>query len=98
MGDDTLGHNHGDVVFEKQKGGAESHLRASSWSPSSSFPSCLLTSCSRLVPWKPLPWPSKRTTMVLKLLTSTVAQSTRNCSDTICPPGVPSLSRAGIHI
>lgn len=68
-----------------------SHLSASSWSLSSSFPSFLLTFWRKLVPWKPLPWPSKRMTMVLKLLTRTVAQSTRNCSDTICPPGVPSL-------
>lgn len=69
----------------------EAYLSASSWSCSSSFPSFLLTLWRKLVPWKPLPWPSKRMTMVLKLLTRTVAQSTRNCSDTICPPGVPSL-------
>lgn len=69
----------------------KAYLSASSWSCSSSFPSFLLTLWRKLVPWKPLPWPSKRMTMVLKLLTRTVAQSTRNCSDTICPPGVPSL-------
>ncbi len=46
----------------------------------------------RLVPWKPLPRPSRRMTMVLKELTSTVVQSTWNCSVTIWPPGVPSLT------
>lgn len=69
----------------------QAHLSASSWSLSSSFPSFLLTLYRKLVPWKPLPWPSKRMTMALKLLTRTVVQSTLNCSDTICPPGVPSL-------
>lgn len=69
----------------------QAHLSASSWSLSSSFPSFPLTLYRRSVPWKPLPWPSKRMTMVLKLLTKTVVQSTLNCSDTICPPGVPSL-------
>lgn len=72
--------NHPSGVFPRLLWG---HLRASSWSRSSSFPSFLLTLCRKLVPWKPLPWPSKRMTMVLKLLTKTVAQSTRNCSDTI---------------
>lgn len=61
------------------------------WSCSSYTPSLFWIRCSRLVPWKPLPRPSQRTTMAPKLLTSTVAQSMWNCSATVWPPGVPSL-------
>lgn len=70
-----------------------SDLRASSWSLSSNSPSFFFTRWRRFVPWNPLPRPSRLMTMVLKELTSTVVQSTWNCSVTIWPPGVPSLSQ-----
>lgn len=68
------------------------YLRTSSWSFSSNIPSLRCTLWSKLVPWKPLPRPSKRTATTPKLLTSTDAQSTWNCSETDWLPGVPSLS------
>lgn len=75
----------------ERRGWSVTHLSASFWSCSSKTPSLFWMRCSRLVPWKPLPRPSQRTTTALKLLASTVAQSMWNCSVTTWPPGVPSL-------
>lgn len=73
------------------------YLRASSWSFSSNIPSLRCTLWRKLVPWKPLPRPSKRTATTPKLLTSTSGQSMWNCSETDWLPGVPSLREREIE-
>lgn len=63
------------------------------WSCSSAPPRFLLTPCSSLVPWNPLPRPSNFITTAPWELIKTLSQFTPNLSVTLWVPGVPSLKQ-----
>lgn len=67
------------------------YCKAATWSLTSTVPSLWWISCRILWPWKPLPRPSRRATMTLCKLTSTVSHPREKWSLTAWPPRALSL-------